>query len=363
MLKDSRILIVDDTPANLEFIGSILKNAGCEIYLAEAGDEALELIPKIIPDLILLDIMMPEMDGFEVCEQLQRSPHHATPILFLSAMTDTQSIVKGLELGAVDYITKPAKPGEVLARVRNHLGLARARADQQSFTHILSSNIANPLRHIEQDIQECDARNYATIAESVLDWSHHGLALLSSMDELMNINSQGVVCTEINVNEALLDALDLHQAQIDRLKLKINIHVDDQLQVLADYMPLVSGILGNSIGFCLRRCPAESSITIEAKPQNKHVELIISDAGPTIPSSMARQLLYPQIDLDHTRRDSTEQNFDHSLAVVRRFLQAMRGDIQIAPRRDQANPVIVCTLPSPTSSASNPLPPSPEYRP
>ncbi|MBP0018895.1 MAG: hybrid sensor histidine kinase/response regulator [Cyanobacteria bacterium SBLK] len=120
------ILIVDDTPTNLDVICETLEGAGFEIAIATSGKRALQQIEREIPDLILLDIMMPEMDGFETCQHLKTNPRtRGIPTIFMTALADAESKVKALNLGAVDYITKPFQETEVLARVKTHLKLSR----------------------------------------------------------------------------------------------------------------------------------------------------------------------------------------------------------------------------------------------
>ncbi|HAZ46561.1 MAG TPA: hybrid sensor histidine kinase/response regulator [Cyanobacteria bacterium UBA11369] len=120
------ILIVDDTPANLEVISDTLSDAGFEVAIAPSGERAFKQLQLQLPDLILLDVMMPIMDGFEVCQQLKANPiTQDIPVIFMTALSDTESKTKGFELGAVDYITKPFQEAEVLARVKTHLQLRR----------------------------------------------------------------------------------------------------------------------------------------------------------------------------------------------------------------------------------------------
>ncbi len=122
------ILIVDDVYENLFILSKILDGINCEIIMASGGSKALaELVDKI-PDLILLDIMMPGMDGYELCEKLKASPKTKDiPVIFLTAKTQSRDIAKGFQVGAVDYVTKPFKPVELLARVQTQLELKTAR--------------------------------------------------------------------------------------------------------------------------------------------------------------------------------------------------------------------------------------------
>jgi phosphoserine phosphatase RsbU/P len=122
------ILIVDDVSRNIQVLGSILRQEGYAISFAMSGSQALEMVLREPYDLILLDVMMPEMDGFEVCRKLARMPESAgIPVIFLTAKTDREDIVKGFQAGAMDYVIKPFNSTELLARVRTHLELKRTR--------------------------------------------------------------------------------------------------------------------------------------------------------------------------------------------------------------------------------------------
>jgi len=123
MIKEKKmILIVDDNPVNHKVIGSILIDNGYEVGSSLDGNNALEFIKRIEPDLILLDIMMPEMDGFEVCKRLKNNvlTRHI-PVIFLTSKNSTEDIVKGFQKGGVDYISKPFNKDELLARINTHI--------------------------------------------------------------------------------------------------------------------------------------------------------------------------------------------------------------------------------------------------
>jgi DNA-binding response OmpR family regulator len=127
-LPASSILLVDDAPRNLQVLVNILREEDCKISVATSGRKALEIIRHIHPDLILLDIIMPQIDGFQVCKTLKASPDTKDiPIIFLSARIETEDILKGFDLGAVDYITKPFNKAELQARIKIHLELRKAQ--------------------------------------------------------------------------------------------------------------------------------------------------------------------------------------------------------------------------------------------
>ena len=123
--KNSKVLIVDDNPVNIDFLVELLKDYDARTVID--GASALEAVEEDKPDVILLDISMPDMDGFEVCRRLKSSPKSKNiPVVFLSASHDTKSIVKAFESGGVDYISKPYNTQEVLIRLQTHLKLKKA---------------------------------------------------------------------------------------------------------------------------------------------------------------------------------------------------------------------------------------------
>ncbi len=120
----NRILVVDDTAANRQLLTNLLTAHGYTVYPASDGELALEFVESTLPDLILLDIRMPEMDGYTVCRRLKANARTcAIPVIFISILEDERDKIKGFQAGAVDYITKPFQAEEVLARVRIHLNL------------------------------------------------------------------------------------------------------------------------------------------------------------------------------------------------------------------------------------------------
>ncbi|MGD1717275.1 ATP-binding response regulator [Dapis sp. BLCC M172] len=149
------ILIVDDTPANLEVLSETLGAVGYDVAIATTGQRALKQLERELSDLILLDITMPDMDGFEVCQKLKANPTTRNiPVIFITALADTDNKIKGFELGAVDYITKPFQEQEVLARVKTHLQLAL-------LTQNLEQEVAMKVFSLEQAKQAAEAANKA----------------------------------------------------------------------------------------------------------------------------------------------------------------------------------------------------------
>ena len=154
--KQKSILVVDDIVKNIQVIANVLYDQGFHVEFATNGEEALEWLKSQNFDLILLDVMMPGMDGFEVCEKIKEMPCcNETPIIFLTAKTDVDSIAKGFEAGAVDYITKPFNIKELLVRVNTHIKIQEQRKEMEELNHtkdkffsIIAHDLKNPFNTI-----------------------------------------------------------------------------------------------------------------------------------------------------------------------------------------------------------------------
>ena len=147
-----KILIVDDNPSNLKVLYTYLKQAGFEVLVAEDGYSGIEVVKNSLPELILLDVTMPGMDGFEVCRRLKENKQHQNiPVLFLTALSETVNKVKGFEVGGVDYITQPTENEEVVARVKTHLMLNRLSQKLQQQNQDLQAEIERR-QQVEQEL-------------------------------------------------------------------------------------------------------------------------------------------------------------------------------------------------------------------
>jgi DNA-binding response OmpR family regulator len=137
-IQNSRILIVDDDPSNIRLLEDMLSTQGYTISTATNGAEALQSLEKQKVDLILLDIIMPDMDGYNVCIEIKNNAElRDIPIIFVTAKTETEDLVRGFEAGAVDYVIRPYKRAELLARVKTHLELKKARDEIHTLRGIL----------------------------------------------------------------------------------------------------------------------------------------------------------------------------------------------------------------------------------
>jgi putative two-component system response regulator len=164
-ISDCTVLVVDDTEANVDLLVAALGSL-YEVSVAMDGESALETVAEDPPDLILLDIMMPGLDGYEVCRRLKDNEAHAKiPIIFLTALTEIDNKTKGFQLGAVDYITKPFEVLEVQARVQTHLSLVLARRELEMQNEILEIKVAERTLELAQT-QDVTIHSLASLAET-----------------------------------------------------------------------------------------------------------------------------------------------------------------------------------------------------
>jgi signal transduction histidine kinase len=143
--KDT-ILIVDDNPTNLGVLFDYLRESGFKVLIAQDGEGALQRALYAKPDIILLDVMMPGINGFETCRQLKKNADTADiPVIFMTALSETVDKVRGFKLGAVDYVTKPLQHEEVLARIQTHLTVRKQNKELDAFAHTVAHDLQNPL--------------------------------------------------------------------------------------------------------------------------------------------------------------------------------------------------------------------------
>ncbi len=190
MIK-SKILVVDDIVKNIQLLGSVLGNEGYAVSYAASGEKALEMTTLEDYDLILLDVMMPGMSGFEVCQKLKAdSATRDVPILFLTAKSEQDDIINGLQYGAVDYLTKPVNAPELMARVRTHLALRHAQ------------------RSLMEHNAELEAKNKQL--EQLLDANRKAMAEIKTLRGILPICAN---CKKIRDDEGYWTAIELYISQ------------------------------------------------------------------------------------------------------------------------------------------------------
>jgi DNA-binding NtrC family response regulator len=181
-MSREKILIVDDTPANLDLLTAALEPRGYEVFAAPSGEAALKIAARVLPDLILLDVMMPGRDGFAICRELKaEDATREIPVLFLTAKHETAAVVNGFRVGAVDYIFKPFQPDEVLGRVETHLKISRLTRELQARNAELEEEMMRR-RKAEAAREQADARLSTLSTREAQRW---GLAAFIGRSRMM----------------------------------------------------------------------------------------------------------------------------------------------------------------------------------
>jgi two-component system sensor histidine kinase/response regulator len=337
----ARILVVDDQPANIQVVGSVLGKLGHEIVPASDGLTALKRIAVRQPDLILLDLLMPGMDGCEVCRHVRENPDwNDIPVIFLSAADDKDLIVRALDSGGVDYITKPFNQAELVSRVRTHLALKNARdrlkqlaEDKDELMGILTHDLKSHLAGIEMSalvlrdrvVKLQDGRS-TQLAENIL---HSGTQLLSFVKEfLANAAADHgleIKPTTLNLSEVATIAIRQYQEPARRKQLEIVVEAPEQAFVLADSSALnqvVDNLLSNAIKFS----PSGKRIFFKVQSRNSHVEFKIQDQGPGfMPEDKPR--LFRRYARLSARPTAGEPSTGLGLSIVNKLVHAMNGEL------------------------------------
>src|SRR5512141_1098718 len=233
------LLVVDDQEANIQVIGATLGQLGFEILPAAGGAQAFQRLAVRRPDLILLDLLMPEMDGFEVCRRIRENPEWAEiPIIFLSSADDKGLIVRALEGGGVDYVTKPFNHAELVTRVRTHLALKRARdalkqlaEDRDELLGILTHDLKNHLGGMDMSAQLLRDRAEALadpklrlMAENISQSSGQMLAFVKEFLANASADHGLALKTEpVNLSDAAARAVQQHQGTAKRKQLDLRV--------------------------------------------------------------------------------------------------------------------------------------------
>ena len=299
------VLIVDDTPANLQLLAGLLRERGYKPRPVLSGTLALQAAATTPPDLILLDINMPEMDGYAVCAQLKRDLKlKDIPVIFISALTESLDKVKAFQAGGVDYVTKPFDAEEVCARVQTHLTLRQLQLDlQQRFeelqrlqglrdglVHMIVHDLRTPLTSVMgyMDLLRSDPSASAEYRQMCIDAAYTGSAEMSEMiSSLLDINR--LEAGEMPVDRQQVDLADLAANAVGSLG---GLTIGRDLTQTAPEGPvpsscdptLIRRVIRNLLGNALKFTPETGSITVTVTRAGGRPRVEVADTGYGIPA-------------------------------------------------------------------------------
>ena len=309
-IHESNILVVDDTPVNLRVLTEMLKRYGFTVYSASGGPPALDIVKTTPLDLILLDIKMPEMDGYTVCEKIKADPlNDDLPVIFISALTDIDDLVKAFDAGGVDYITKPFKFREVLVRVETHLTLRRQRhkieelreKDRQYFdsltdlreqfiraaTHDLKNPLASVVGYTSLLEAHAPVDNDETVQNAIKGiryGSHKMRQLVTDMLDLLQMESGiQLFLMTVSINKFLQDNLQDFQvvAQEKQIDLSLDLLSEDiQIEIDERWM---GRVVGNLVSNAIKYTPNQGRVEVAVRKRGETLEIQIRDTGLGIP--------------------------------------------------------------------------------
>ncbi|MGF7138050.1 hybrid sensor histidine kinase/response regulator [Roseimarinus sediminis] len=308
------ILVVDDNKRNLQVVGNILHNEKYKVAMAINGLTALKLISQLKPDLVLLDIMMPEMDGYEVCKKLKENPEtKEIPVIFLTAKVETNDIVEGFNLGGVDYITKPFKQKELLVRIKTHLDLLNSKrkiatqANELQASNIfkdrLFSIIGHDLRSPLSSIKFTIDMMKSGVIEFGDDFFYEILGQLAkTTDEAYSLlenllgwaKSQSgnlpVVPEVFSLKDMAESVARLQELNLNNKNIELLLHINDNINVFADNQ-MINTVLRNLLSNAIKFTPNGGTIQIMAKEAHENmVEVAVIDSGVGISEDNLKRL-------------------------------------------------------------------------
>lgn len=345
--NQANILIVDDTPANLQLLSDMLKARGYKVRPVPSGKLALQATELDPPDLILLDINMPELNGYEVCKRLKANPRFAEiPILFISALTDTEDKVRAFHAGGVDYVTKPFQFEEVEARVQTHLELRRQKQElresyeklqdlerlRDSLVHMIVHDMRTPLTGISgflelSAMQELPPKvaGYVSRARVSTD------ALIDMVSSLLDVNKMESGEMELDLTEYDMGSLVQEAlAKVESLKGERQITVSTPAApvTLTCDAGQISRVVQNLLGNALKFTPKDGAIQMRLFPAGEALRVEVEDTGPGIPEEY-RARIFEKFGQVESREQKQKFSTGLGLAFCKLAVEAHGGRIGV----------------------------------
>ncbi len=340
--RGNRILVVDDQPGNIQIAMSALGQLGYEIIPAFDGPSALKQLEQRPPDLVLLDLIMPEMDGCEVCRRVRENPKwNDIPVIFLSAADDKDYILRAFDAGGVDYIVKPFNHAELVSRVRTHLALKSARdhlkqlaEERDELTGILAHDLKNHLGGMEMSakllvdwLRASSEPRALKLAENI---HHSGSQLLSFVKEfLANAATDHGVPMQLaaqNFAHAAYAAVAQYREMAGRKEQTIETDISEHDSAVMADASAIRQILDNLLSNALKFSPAGTVVKVTVRAAGKWVECIVADQGPGF-TEEDRVRMFQRYGRLSARPTAGEPSSGLGLSIVRKLVEAMNGEI------------------------------------
>ena len=337
------ILIVDDKPANLQLLSSILKERGHTVRAVVSGSMGLIAARTVKPDLILLDIRMPGMDGYEVCRALKADENLChVPVIFISSLEETLDKVKAFQSGGVDYITKPFNHAELVTRVRNHLALKRARdelkqlaEDRDELLGILTHDLKNHLGGMDMSAQLLRDRTEALadpklrlMAENISHSSSQMLAFVKEFLANASADHGLIIKTEsTSLNAAAARVVQQHQEAAKRKQLVFQTALEGNGALVQADPAALNQVLDNLVSNAVKFSPPGRQIRVAVCPLSaKYVECQVKDEGPGL-SEDDKTRMFRRYGRLSARPTGGEPSTGLGLSIVKKLVLAMQGEL------------------------------------
>lgn len=358
-LKNKKILVVDDTPANIDILLQILEPQGLKIFVASSGEVALKLVSQVSLDLILLDVMMPGIDGFETCRRLKLQENAANvPIIFITAKNETKDIVKGFSLGGVDYITKPFRNEEVCARVFTHLKLRDLVQELErkngklielndlktKFLGMASHDMRNPLASIHGFskllLNDGDSLPEETRREFLQSIQQVTNKLLELLNDLLDVSMIESGQLDLKLNSGSLERLIQERVGVIRIfseKKNMKIHLD--LETIPDAVVdanRIGQVLDNLLSNAVKFSPPGKNIFVSLREEGTNAVVRVRDEGPGI-SAEDQTKLFHHFQKLNAKPTGGESSSGLGLAIAKRMVEAHNGVLKVESELDRGS--------------------------
>jgi signal transduction histidine kinase len=340
--EKSVVLAVDDTEQNLSVLGNILSDNNYLVSFATSGMEAFETLQELTPDLILLDVMMPEMDGYEVCKRIKENEKlKGIPVIFLTAKIGTEDIVKGFQLGASDYITKPFKKEELLARVKTHIDLRKALKTSQELLRmrdkifsIIAHDLRSPIATFMSVMNFITDHNKSISSDKIQKYleelKHISKNAYNLLENLLNWarSQQKMVKFEFSINKVknLVDeSIALLGQMVSKKFITISNEIDENVTAYFD-KNTISTVFRNLISNSLKFANSHGEVKVTCKKVNDFLQISVIDNGIGITPENASKL-FKEDQIFSTYGTQKEKGTGLGLLLCKDFIEANGGKI------------------------------------